>query len=64
VKIKAGRFAEAQAHLNAVTSDTYGDLKRRLVRTLQEAQNTTLGTNNPVQKVVPQINSVPPAPST
>jgi len=41
VKISVGRFAEAQAHLNAVTNDAYAELKKRLTRVLAEKQDPT-----------------------
>lgn len=42
VKLKAGRFAEAQAHLDAVTSDAHVEVKRRVQRTLDEARSKVL----------------------
>ena len=39
IKLMAGRFAEAQAHLDAVTNDTYADLKKRLTRNLEERRH-------------------------
>jgi len=47
VKLKAGQFAEAQVHLDAVTNAEYADLKRRLVRTLAEAKEKAADTNAP-----------------
>lgn len=47
VKIKAGRLAEAKAHLNAVTNDMYADLKQRLTRVLSEAEINALTNNTP-----------------
>jgi len=47
VKLKAGRFAEARAHLNSVTNEMYAELKRRLTRNLQEAEATLSDTNMP-----------------
>ena len=35
-KLIAGRFAEARAHLNCVTNETYNELKSRLARNLKE----------------------------
>jgi tetratricopeptide (TPR) repeat protein len=49
VKLKAGQFAEAQTHLEAVTNAEYADLKRRLVRTLAEAKEKVTSTNTPAQ---------------
>lgn len=42
VKTKAGRFAEAQSHLDAVTNATYVEVKRRVQRTLDEARSKVL----------------------
>jgi tetratricopeptide (TPR) repeat protein len=36
IKLMAGRFAEAQAHLDAITNATYAELKHRLTRNLEE----------------------------
>lgn len=36
IKVMAGRLAEAQAHLNAVTNEMYAELKRRVTRNLNE----------------------------
>jgi len=47
IKLMAGRFAEAQAHLNTVTNDMYTDLKRRLQRNLNERQHGDKSTNAP-----------------
>lgn len=47
VKLKAGQFAEAQAHLDAVTNTEYAELKRRLKRTLDEAKEKASSTNAP-----------------
>ena len=44
VKIAAGRYAEAQAHLDAVTNAADADLKNRLERNLRERQ--AAGTNS------------------
>lgn len=53
VKIKDGRFAEAQAHLNSVTNEMYADLKRRLTRVLKEAEEKVATTNSPAQTNAP-----------
>jgi tetratricopeptide (TPR) repeat protein len=47
VKLKAGQFAEAQAHLNAITNAEYADLKRRLTQTLESAKEKASSTNAP-----------------
>jgi tetratricopeptide (TPR) repeat protein len=39
LKLHAGRFDEARAHLNAVTNDFYDGLKKRLTRNLEELEN-------------------------
>lgn len=57
IKLKAGRFSEAQAHLDSVTNANYLELKQRVARTLREAQSTVLGTNTPSATNEP----VPPA---
>ncbi len=36
IKIAAGRFDEARAHINAVTNTAYFDLKQRLMRSLED----------------------------
>jgi tetratricopeptide (TPR) repeat protein len=45
IKIAAGRFAEARAHLNAVTNAAFADVKHRLERNLAERENTATNTN-------------------
>src|SRR5436190_15909941 len=47
LKTHSGRFAEAHAHLEAITNAMYADLKRRLVRTLNDKENEAQGTNAP-----------------
>jgi tetratricopeptide (TPR) repeat protein len=45
-KLIAGRFAEARAHLNCVTNETYNELKIRLTRNLNEQEKQAQqGTN-------------------
>jgi tetratricopeptide (TPR) repeat protein len=39
VKTAAGFFDEAQAHLDTVTNEVFGDLKRRLIRSLADHRN-------------------------
>lgn len=52
IKIAAGRFDEAQAHLNAVTNQVYDTLKKRLERNLMErkqaATNSIVESTNTV----------------
>lgn len=47
IKILAGRFAEARAQLGAITNAAYGDLKKRLVRSLELREKEAKGTNAP-----------------
>jgi tetratricopeptide (TPR) repeat protein len=46
-KLNAGRFAEARAHLNAVTNGMYGEVKKRLTRNLAEKEQQANETNQP-----------------
>jgi predicted negative regulator of RcsB-dependent stress response len=39
IKIAAGHFAEARAHLDDVTNPAFADLKRRLEQNLAEREN-------------------------
>ena len=52
IKISAGLFDEAQAHLDAITNPAFADLRQRLVRNLAEKRGKAMsppGTNpNPV----------------
>lgn len=41
----AGRYEEARAHLNAITNDAFADLKKRLLRNINEAEKKTRETN-------------------
>ncbi len=47
IKLAAGRFAEAHAHLNAVTNAMYDTLKQRLTRNLAEQESKAHDTNTP-----------------
>lgn len=47
IKLKAGRFAEAQAHLDCVTNQAHIDVKRRVTRTLKDAETLFISTNTP-----------------
>jgi tetratricopeptide (TPR) repeat protein len=47
IKILAGRFAEARAHLSAVTNEAYAELKGRLTRNLGIREQEAKGTNAP-----------------
>jgi len=66
VKVKAGRFAEAQAHLNSVTNPVYAELKTRLTRVLKEAEanaatNTTTATTATNASPSSTATNAPPA---
>jgi tetratricopeptide (TPR) repeat protein len=45
IKMAAGRFAEAHAHLNDVTNAAFADIKHRLERSLAERENTATNTS-------------------
>jgi tetratricopeptide (TPR) repeat protein len=45
IKLAAERFAEARAHVTAVTNDMYDVLKKRLLHNLDEQEQKALGTN-------------------
>ncbi|MGD0262781.1 MAG: tetratricopeptide repeat protein [Verrucomicrobiota bacterium] len=47
IKLAAERFAEARAHLAAVTNDLYDVLKKRLTRNLDEQERKAKETNAP-----------------
>jgi tetratricopeptide (TPR) repeat protein len=47
IKLMAGRFTEAQTHLNTVTNEMYMTLKQRLQRNLDERRNGGQSTNAP-----------------
>lgn len=51
VQINRGEFSEARRHLNHVTNDLYGELKRRLTRNLgeKEAKATNAPVSSPVK---------------
>lgn len=53
IKTHAGRFAEARAHLDAITNAMYADLKRTLTRALneKEAEAKAAANNAPAAKV-------------
>lgn len=60
IKIAAGRFAEAQAHLDAVTNINYGDIKRRIQRNLvQHEQAATNPAMAAAEFDAPGTNAVP-----
>ena len=45
IKMAAGRFAEARAHLNDVTNAAFANVKRRLERNLAERESAATNTN-------------------
>lgn len=49
----AGRPEEARAHLNSVTNDIYAELKKRLVRNLEERERLAKATNGPPANAAP-----------
>ncbi len=63
IKMAAGRFAEAHAHLDNVTDPVYNELKSRLARNLQERERNPSGnaTNAPPAAVVGSTNAPPAA---
>ncbi|MGC3959237.1 MAG: tetratricopeptide repeat protein [Verrucomicrobiota bacterium] len=63
IKIKAGRFAEAQNHLNSVTNEIYGELKTRLVRVLKEAELKAAETNTVTTNAPPAAADTNAAPA-
>lgn len=62
VKISAGLYAEAQAHLDAVTNAIYSDLKRRLERSLNDHKNSATNSVSEVSQSDPSV-PVHPAPA-
>jgi tetratricopeptide (TPR) repeat protein len=52
IKMVAGRLAEAQAHLDAVTNSLYGELKGRIAQRIQERQRDPKQTNAPPAAVL------------
>ena len=47
IKLHSGRFAEARAHLDAITNEKYAGMKKVLTRSLQEEESKAKGTNAP-----------------
>ena len=45
IKLHAGRFAEARAHLDAITNSVYADLKKRLTRNINDLEARAKATN-------------------
>ncbi|HVV72135.1 MAG TPA: hypothetical protein VHI52_11665, partial [Verrucomicrobiae bacterium] len=52
LKLLAGRFDQARAHLNAITNEMYAQLKTRLSRNLNEKENAAK-TNAPPNGATP-----------
>ncbi len=50
IKMHVGRFAEARAHLGAITNGMYADLKKTLTRALKEKEAEATPTNPPSAK--------------
>lgn len=60
INMQARQFATSHKFLDAVTNDMYGELKRRLIRNLNEREHPELVTNNPPaapSALPPQTNS-------
>ena len=61
LKLRTGRFSEAQAHLDAVTNSMYTDLKKKLQRNLDEAQKSpTNETATPTEQKQSELKPEPP----
>ena len=63
IKIHAGRFAEARAHLNAVTNEMYATLKQRLERNLEQ-QQLEASTNSAGTATPSAVTNSPGSPAT
>jgi len=65
IKIKAGRFDEAKAHLSSVTNASYAELKTRLTRVLKDAELNATTTNTVTTNTLPSaaITNPPAAPA-
>jgi tetratricopeptide (TPR) repeat protein len=59
IKVMAGRLAEAQVHLNAVTNEMYTELKRRVSRNLVEKQDAARTNGAPLPAVPEKPEAVP-----
>src|SRR5690242_3753830 len=49
LKLMAGRFAEAHAHIEAITNEMYAQLKTRLTRNLNERESAAKTNASPIQ---------------
>jgi predicted negative regulator of RcsB-dependent stress response len=47
IKLHAGRFDEARAHLNTITNEHYTTLKQRLTKNIVELEAAAKATNTP-----------------
>ena len=61
IKISIGQYAEATAHLNAVTNDALADMRKRLERNLANSQHpkTNVVAEIPTNNVVAPANRLP-----
>lgn len=50
IKLHAGRFDEARAHLNTITNEHYATLKQRLTKNIVELEAAAKATNSPPTK--------------
>jgi hypothetical protein len=62
VKISIGRFAEAQAHLDAVTNAALADMRNRLQRNLNQREHP--GTNSVDEEATSSAMTNPPVAAT
>jgi tetratricopeptide (TPR) repeat protein len=60
VKISAGLYDEAQAHLDAITNASFADMRRRLERSLEEHKNPPTNDVVEVPTNLPAAAGVPP----
>jgi tetratricopeptide (TPR) repeat protein len=62
IKMNAGNFTDARAHLDAVTNGMYGDLKKRVLRNLDVKEKglpTTNSASEPVDTNIWRMESTP-----
>ena len=52
IKITVGRYAEAQAQLDAITNSAYADMRKRLQRNLNDKLHPAATTNSPASAIV------------
>jgi len=53
LKLNAGQFEEARAHLNLVTNANFNDLKARLTRNLNEKEKEAKGASTATEREGP-----------